>query len=1000
MKFSVIFLFLLCALVTVRTDCREHLEDRDGSADFQITKWTVEEGLPQNTVSSIIQTSDGYIWLGTFGGLARFDGLKFTVFDSANTPALKVNRIVALYEDQQKRIWIGADSGEIYTLTGDVFEEFQPEHALERGFISGFAEDGDGRLYISSKRGIEKLFLDDEGKIISQMLVAPPAREISWLFKDSEQNIWVQSDNRFFLVKNDELLTAESQGIFLPRETQKIAFGDHGEVFAAGGKTLGTAEKGRGYREILSLDHENNSKFDFNIVCRDGSFWFQEQNHLYWWNESRAVRYDLSAFANSGARAVFFDRDNNLWLGTSRDGLIRVTRNSVGLVGHLLDSRILNTYSVIEDAKGAVWIGGLDLLKVQNGRATKFTRRDNTGAPLTNRSLAVDARDNLFIGTDDGVFQFRDGDFVPVPQFADQKIDALFFDKNQNLWGGGPQGLYRYKNGELKRFAIADGLAGDEVHFITQTKDERIWVGTTYGISVFADGKFRNFTTADGLSNNSVREIVEDETGTIWIGTYGGGINRFRDGVFQAITKREGLIDNFISRILADDFGKFWILTNHGIFAVERGELNAVADGTKKNLFGSSYGTSDGLTSSEASGGHQPAGFKTRDGKVWFPMIEDMAIIETKTPAGIAPTVAIERASSKIENDAKELYPKIFNRKKIEIENGSQNLEIEFTGLSFAQPEKLRFFYKLEGLDEDWTDAETRRTAFYPYLPSGEYTFLVKAVNVKGIWSENTARVSITVAKKFWQTWWFVLFSAVLMMAVVGMIFRLRLKNLAEKHRQQIEFSQRVINAHESERRRIANDLHDGLGQSLVVIKNRALLGVKRGGEPEQVIKELNIISESAVQALEEVREITNDLRPQLIDRLGLTKAISAMIKKVSAMINIESEINPVDNLFNEDEEIGIYRIVQESLNNIIKHSNASDASVRIKDDRNRIVIEIVDNGKGFETEIKGDYGGLGLTGLTERARFLDAELKIESKIGAGTRIELGIPVPRRKNDE
>ena len=225
---------------------------------------------------------------------------------------------------------------------------------------------------------------------------------------------------------------------------------------------------------------------------------------------------------------------------------------------------------------------------------------------------------------------------------------------------------------------------------------------------------------------------------------------------------------------------------------------------------------------------------------------------------------------------------------------------------------------------------------------------------------------------------------------VISLIYHNRVSHLRDIAENKTKFSRRLIESQEAERKRIASELHDGLGQSLVVIKNRAMLGIKKGDDKERVAKELDSISESASQALDEVREITNNLRPQLLDRLGLTRAINSMLKKVAGVIEITGEIDSIDNIFNESEEISVYRIVQESLNNVIKHSDASTAIVKIKRTENRIIVTIEDNGKGFEVEnVKSKSGGLGLVGLRERTQLLNGEFSIESKIGEGTKIKL-----------
>ncbi|HEV8158906.1 MAG TPA: sensor histidine kinase, partial [Pyrinomonadaceae bacterium] len=249
------------------------------------------------------------------------------------------------------------------------------------------------------------------------------------------------------------------------------------------------------------------------------------------------------------------------------------------------------------------------------------------------------------------------------------------------------------------------------------------------------------------------------------------------------------------------------------------------------------------------------------------------------------------------------------------------------------------------------------------------------------------------VLPPFYRTWWFITLAAIGIGIFAYLLFRRRIEQINLKHAAELAFSRRLIDSQEQERKRLAAELHDGLGQNLAVIKNRAMLGIIKGDDKERVMKEFDSISESAMQAIEEVREITNNLRPHLLDRLGLTKAINAMLKKVSGVIEIESEVDSIDNVFSEAQEISVYRIVQESLNNVIKHSNASGASVVIRADESNVFILIEDDGAGFDFENIKSKSGFGLVGLKERTQLLNGEFSIDSKIGQGTKIKVKIPI-------
>jgi signal transduction histidine kinase len=371
---------------------------------------------------------------------------------------------------------------------------------------------------------------------------------------------------------------------------------------------------------------------------------------------------------------------------------------------------------------------------------------------------------------------------------------------------------------------------------------------------------------------------------------------------------------------------------------------------------------------------------------LWFPTVKGVAIIDAD---GFG--VNTQPPPVVIEDFILGNKPVSF-RDTIQVGPGQAEFEIQYTGLSFITPEHVMFRYKLEGLDKDWVDAGTRRTAFYRYVPPGNYTFRVIAANRDGVWNLQGASLSIVVNPPFWRTWWFTAFIAALLAAFAVVAYKLRVAQLKRVQAKQEAFSRQLIESQENDRKRIAAELHDSLGQSLAIIKNRALVGKIAAAGDELTSEQFDQISDQSTQAIDEVKEIAYNLRPYLLDRLGLTKAIQSMLNKVSASsgIRFSAEIDEIDCLFSKEGEINLYRIVQESINNIVKHAGASAAQVTITRDDHQVNIRIKDNGKGFTIRV-GDQPkrGFGLIGITERARLLGGKPLIESVPGQGTTITM-----------
>jgi signal transduction histidine kinase len=561
---------------------------------------------------------------------------------------------------------------------------------------------------------------------------------------------------------------------------------------------------------------------------------------------------------------------------------------------------------------------------------------------------------------------------------------ALYEDRRGALWIGTSAGLNRLKDGKFTVYRHQDGLVHDDVRFITEDREGALWIGTTAGASRFKDGVFTNYTIANGLSSDFVRAIHQTADGTMWFGTYGGGLNRLKNGRFAHYTIHQGMFENIVSRILEDDRGNFWMTGNKGIVRVRRAELDDLAEGRTSSITSVAFGVGDGMRSSECNGGGQPAGWKGRDGRLWLPTARGVVSLDPGRIqlSDVLPPVVIEQVL--VDREARQPGAPIV------IPPGQRDVEIHYTGLSFTAPEYVRFRYRLNDLDQDWIDAGTRRVAYYSHLPPGRYGFSVMAANRDGVW--NTAAVAtlgFQVLPPFYDTWWF---RALAVAGVSGLLFvahEHRVRRLKRAQAQQEAFSRQLIESQESERTRIAAELHDSLSQTLVVIKNRALLSL-REPDHDKTLEQIDEIAEAATHAIDEIREISYNLRPHQLDRLGLTNAIDAMIDKMSDAngLRFSKHLDTLDGVFPKTAEINVYRIVQEGVTNIVKHARASEADVTITTQPHTVVITLRDNGQGFAVDGSG-HSGFGLIGLAERARLLGGQPVIESVSGRGTTVRV-----------
>ena len=959
--------------------------------------WTTEKGLPQNSVTSILQTRDGYLWVGTFGGLARFDGLRFTIFDTGNSPGLKSNRIIALFEDRTGVLWIGTEQGGLSRYSQGAFTTYTTKDGLPDNHIESIAEDAKGRLWIATGNGVGQLadgrftvYTTRDGLPDNRVLMLSAGRDDSlWLVSAGALTRWQNGHfNSFALPAKIDFTLARSLGE-----------GPDGSVWIAGQRIFARFRDG-----TFTFFSRQGSK-DYGPVSifkgLSGKLRFLMSSELG--NFSEEVIADPGLARWAGTKTMIEDREGNLWIGSSNDGLFRYKEaqvTSYTAADGLADDEFL---VIAGDGAGGLWAANQNLFHFSNGRFAKFTDFPTRPGLTGFWALLQDRQGTIWTGSYEGLHQFKDGAHRITYKLNDNNglagapLTAIYEDRVGQLWiGTGSDsalgGLHRFKDGVFTPFRAAEGLTLTDVRIITEDRQGALWIGGVSGMSRYQDGIFTNYTTEQGLSHNYVRDIYQDADGTFWIGTYGGGLNRFKDGRFTPITTRDGLFDNIVSRILEDDHGNLWMSCNRGIYRASRKELNELADGRIKTITCVSYGVADGMKSTETNGGGQPAGWKDREGKLWFPTIKGVVMIDPNRLNLLPqPTVIEQVLVDKVAVDS---------RQTITMRPGQSDLEIHYAGLNLTAPEKVRFKYKLEGYDRDWVDAKDRRVAYYPQVAPGSYTFRVMAANPEGVWSTQDATIQLTVIPPFWRTWLFTVWVALVLAAVIVYLYQRRVRQLQRARQAQEEFSKQLIASQEGERKRIAGELHDSLGQELLIIKNRAALSLKLLGDTERAKEQIQQIAGTASQAITEVRQIAYDLRPYHLDEIGLSQSLEELIERIANAypIKFTSHIDNIDGLLSNEAAINLYRIVQEGLNNIVKHSEASAAGLLVRKTPRQIEMVIEDNGKGFSrTSGTARRPGFGLTGLTERARILGGTLSIDSLPDKGTTLKLNLLI--RGND-
>jgi signal transduction histidine kinase/ligand-binding sensor domain-containing protein len=963
--------------------------------EYHIDSWTTENGLPQNVIRDICQTPDGYLWIATLDGLVRFDGVRFVVFNRGNTPGILGNRFTSLYCAANGEFWAGSGSGVTRYSHGE-FTTYTVRQGLPANGSAAIIGDDAGHIWALSQNAIV------QWNGVGFQLADLPSGE-------SKCNYSPMGRSGFWCVEGDSLhvfgrgqLLRYPLPHFWPRQAIVRAGQDWSGVIwlASADCRLARLNSGRWTKVFTAPKSETSSKWT-------------DQASMY--RDARGSRWEISVGCDSEAlllqalnvpsrgqlqrivfNSLFEDREGSIWLASDGQGLYRVRRQTVTTLSREDGLPDRNVYPIFQDRQGTIWIGTWNggLARLVDGEFTAVSIPDGLPSKRIN-SIFEDREGVLWVATSTGLYKRQREHFQRVHDSipgGTHGVHAFHQDSQGTLWIGTDHGLLRSKGDIWRLLTTKDGLATDDLRAIIDGQSGNLWIGGYGGLTSLDHGQFTHWTEADGLPSDSIRSLYEDPDGALWIGTYDGGLGMFKDGRFTRFTTREGLFNNGVFHILEDARGYLWMSSNRGIFRVSKIELRELAMGKRSAVFSTAYGKSEGMRNAECNGGLSPAGIRAHDGKLWFPTQDGVAIVDPDavTTNPLPPPVVIESVS--LDHKSQQLD------RPIRVSPGSENLEIDYTALSFLNSEHIRFRYKLQGLDSDWVEAHTRRTAYYSHLPPGSYVFKVIAANSDGVWNTQGQSLSIVVLPSFYRTWWFLTLAGAATLGAVVVVWQSRASEFKRRHAMQQAFTRQLIDSQESERKRIAAELHDGLGQQLVVIKNLALISLSHETAQSDARPQMEEISAEASQALSEVKKISYNLRPYQLDRLGLTKAIEGIVKQASAATKIvfTSEIDAIDNVFAKDSEINFYRIVQECLNNLVKHSQATTARVTVRHAADELQLTICDEGRGFTpgaTSSSSEASGFGLIGISERAQLLGGRVAIYSEPGQGTTISVKIPI-------
>ena len=956
-------------------------------AEYVSRVWQTENGLPQNAVQAIVQTRDGYLWLGTPAGLVRFDGVRFTVFNWGEPPR---NNVHALLEDHDGRLWIGTYGGGLYRYDAGRFEDFTSGLGPRSDLVRTLYEDRHGMLWVGTDEG--GVSHGRPGRFRRHTVAAGLSNDtVRVVFEDRDGRIWIGTNAGGLNLWDGKHLTAFAiKPGPLSRYTKRDAISNDNVLAlwqdADGVLWIGTDGGGlwrmrgdridplpahdalriKGVRRLLQ-----DSEGDLWVGTDGGGLARRRSGKFLALTSREGLPSDI-------VLSLLEDRERNLWVGT-RDGLLQLKRRKFSVYG--TSDGLANDFitALFGGRDGDLWVGtraGLD--RLANGRA----RRLPAGAGVPNDTVAAlleDRADNVWIGTRDGLARLHDGRTTILTTSAglpSNFVTSVAERRSGGIWVGTRGGLVHVQDGAVRSVPGAP----DRITAIQEAADETLWVGTMgKGLGRLQRQQWRFWTTAEGLTHDTVTSIYESGP-DIWV-TTPAGLNRLRDATLHSYTGRQGLPSTQLFAALDDGRGFLWLSSVSGVARVEKQSMDDLDAGKTGSLNATSYGTSDGMRSSECNGEVQPAAWRTKDGRLWFPTLKGLAVID---PAHVPsnprpPPVLIEE----VRVDGEALPPEA---KAAALAPGHKRFEFRYTALSFFAPAKVRFRYKLEGFDTDWVTAGTRRVAYYTNIPAGRYRFHVMAANEDGVWNTTGADYDFALRTHFYRTPVFWGISLAVAAAAGLLMHRLYLR------RMKAEFAAVL-----AERGRIAREIHDTLAQGFVGIAVQL----------ETVSKLQSVSAELARQHLDRARILVRSslaearrsvwaLRAQALEKSDLAGALGEVAQQLSGPTEVAVNVSGPRRRLPVEVENNLLRIGQEAVTNAVRHARAQRVLVDLLYGDGRVRLSVRDDGRGFDVESTTHRAApdhFGLAGIRERVQNLGGELSLFSRKGEGVELIVEVPV-------
>src|SRR5271165_1567444 len=964
-------------------------------SQYAHTAWKVRDGFSKGSISSIAQTPDGYLWLGTEFGLLRFDGVRAIPWQPPVGEELPSSDIRGLVAARDGALWIATSKGLVNWKGGKLTH--YPELAGKA--VDALLEDREGAVWAGAlgiptgrlcamRSGIAECYGND-GSL---------GRGVLSLCEDSGGNLWVGGLTGLWRWKPGPPKFYPMPDLGL-NGIQGLTKVDNGALLIAAGSVIRQLVDGK--VEAYPLPGIARPFKPLRLLRdRNDGLWIGTGDrgllHMYQGRTDAFAQSD--GLSGNFILTLFEDREGNIWIATS-DGLDRFRDYAVPTISIKQGLSSALVWSVLAARDSSVWLGTLDgLNRWKDGQITIYRKRNGLADDAIG-SLFEDDRARIWVAAPGGVAYFENGRFVPADAVPGGIVHSIAGNGAGSLWiSNQNEGLFHLLGGKVVE-QISWAKLGRKDFAMAMLPDRvqgGLWLGFFQsGLAYLKDGRIlASYTATDALGHGRINDLQFDPDGTLWAATE-GGLSRVKDGHVTTLTSRNGLPCDAVHWAMEDDVHSVWLYTACGLVRIARSELDAWVSDPKRTIQTTVFDSSDGVRSHLNAAGFSPRVAKSTDGRIWFLPWDGVSVIDPRHLAfnQLPPPVHIEQVSA--------------DGKSYDASSGLRlpplvrDLEIDYTGLSFVAPEKVLFRYKLEGWDRDWQNVGNRRQAFYTNLAPGHYRFRVTACNNSGVWNEAGTFLDFSIAPAYWQTTWFRALCVLAFLAIFWTIYQLRVRALErrqavlERHQAEIRaLNEQLIKAQEAERIRIAGELHDGVLQQITSVTLR--LGKVRNQAPpdSEARATVSAVQQQLIKIGTDIRHISHELHPALLQEAGLPAALSAYCEEFSNVrgLPVSCETDESVQELSPGAALCIYRIAQEALGNAAKYSQAKKVEVRLTRANGRVRLSVTDDGVGCDPSQIARSGGLGVINMRERMLQLNGTFEFDSAPGRGTTVRVEIP--------